>query len=265
MLDKAQVEQFVTDGFVRIDNAFAHELALRAQEILWRDAGCDPHDRSGWTQPVIRLGQYGLAPFREASNTPALHRAFDQLVGPNGWVPPRTLGTFVIRFPSQAPPSDDGWHVDASFGEDNPDFLEWRINVTSRGRMLLMLFLFSDVGTADAPTRLRVGSHLDIARRLAPAGDAGLTLRELASDDFAGSSARPEALATGAAGTVYLCHPFLVHAGQQHCGARVRFLAQPPLLPARPLALERKTGAYFPVETAIRRALGMEAGPHLRS
>src|SRR5690606_28837951 len=38
--------------------------------------------------------------------------------------------------------------------EGEPDFLEWRANVTSKGRALLMLFLFSDVGDRDAPTRL---------------------------------------------------------------------------------------------------------------
>lgn len=33
-----------------------------------------------------------------------------------------------------------------SFGVDNPDFMEWRVNVKSRGRALLMLFLLSDGG-----------------------------------------------------------------------------------------------------------------------
>ena len=39
-----------------------------------------------------------------------------------------------------------------------------------------MLFLFSDVGERDAPTRIRIGSHADIARQLARAGEEGLTL-----------------------------------------------------------------------------------------
>jgi hypothetical protein len=37
-----------------------------------------------------------------------------------------------------------------------------------------MLFLFADVDREDAPTRIRVGSHLDMARYLAPAGEAGI-------------------------------------------------------------------------------------------
>ena len=134
--------------------------------------------------------------------------------------------------------------------------MDWRANVYSRGRVLLMLFLFSDVGVHDAPTRIRVGSHIDIARQLAPAGEAGLTLRQLASDGFADSAHRPEELAMGPAGTVYLCHPFLVHSAQKHRGKEPRFMAQPPLLPREPICLDRPDDDYSPVEEAILRALG---------
>ena len=66
---------------------------------------------------------------------------------------------------------------------------------------------------------------------------------------------RQLALATGEAGTVYLCHPFLVHAAQMHFGAVPRFMAQPPLQPAEPFRLHRRDGDYSPVEIAIRQAL----------
>ena len=46
--------------------------------------------------------------------------------------------------------------------------MDCRVNVVSKGRALLMLFPFSDVGDREAPTRLRIGSHRDVARRLAP-------------------------------------------------------------------------------------------------
>lgn len=256
-LTAAQLDAFITDGFVRIDNAFSADLAAEARTILWADTGCDPSDTKTWTRPVIRLGNYSQPPFVKAANTPQLRAAFDQLVGPGRWLPQGNLGTFPVRFPSPDDPGDAGWHIDVSFGwEENPtDFLSWRANVSSRGRALLMLFLFSEVGEKDAPTRIRVGSHRDIARQLAPAGEAGLTLRELAADNFAGSAQRPEVLATGSPGTVYLCHPFLVHAAQPHHGTEPRFMAQPPLLPREPLQLERPDGDYSPVEIAIRQAL----------
>ena len=254
-LSQAQIDQFISAGFVRIDEAFPQALADAGRAILWADTGCNPDDPSTWTKPVVRLNMYGQPPFREAANTPVLHQAFDQLVGPGRWRPSMALGTFPVRFPSPDDPGDAGWHIDVSFGFENPDFFSWRANITSRGRALLMLFLFSDVGDDDAPTRIRVGSHLDIARQLAPAGEAGLTLRELAADGFAGTAHCPEVAATGPAGTVYLCHPFLVHAAQPHRGTRPRFMAQPPLLPAEPLQLDRQDGTYSPVETAIRLAL----------
>ncbi len=140
-----------------------------------------------------------------------------------------------------------------SFGTDNPDFMSWRANVRSKGRALLMLFLFSDVGEEDAPTRIRIGSHLAIAKQLAPAGEDGLTLGELAANGFAETAHLPEALATGNAGTVYLCHPFLVHSAQPHHGTRPRFMAQPPLLPVGEMDPGRTDAS--PVERAIALAL----------
>lgn len=255
VLSGAQISHFIEQGFVRIDNAFPQEVAKAARAILWRDTGCDPDDASTWTRPVIRLGHYSQAPFIAAANTPILHAAFDQLVGRDHWHPCMSVGTFPVRFPSPDDPGDAGWHIDVSFGLDDPDFLAWRANVVSKGRALLMLMLFSDVGEADAPTRIRAGSHRDIARMLAPAGEAGLSLRELAANGFAETAYLPEVLATGEAGTVYLCHPFLVHAAQPHRGTRPRFLAQPPLHPKVALDLTRSGHDASPVERAIREAL----------
>ena len=258
VLSDTQVKQFIHEGFVKIDEAFSRELADQGRSILWRDTGCDEGDPTTWTKPVIRLGMYAQEPFARAANTAVLHHAFDQLVGRGRWNPRKDLGTFPVRFPSSDDPGDAGWHVDASFPPqtgDATDYFRWRVNVTSKGRALLMLFLFSDVGENDAPTRIRAGSHFDIARRLAPVGEPGLSSLELAANGFAESAGRREVLATGAAGTVYLCHPFLVHAAQPHRGSHPRFLAQPPLPPGEPFVLNRRDGAYSPVEQAIRLAL----------
>jgi hypothetical protein len=258
-LESAQIRQFIQDGFVRIDRAFPRQLADQGRAILWRDLPCDPDDPASWTRPVIRLGYYSDEPFKTAVNSPLLYAAFDQLVGKGRWRPRTNLGTFPVRFPSPDDPGDAGWHIDVSFpdaagsSDEKQDFAAWRANVTSRGRALLMLFLFSDVGEFDAPTRIKVGSHLDIARLLEPAGEAGMSHAML--DELGAAIGRPEALATGEAGTVYLCHPFLVHAAQMHRGSVPRFMAQPPLHPAEPLRLDRVDGDYSPVEMAIRQAL----------
>jgi hypothetical protein len=256
VLSPNQVEQFIADGFVRLDEAFPASLAEGARAILWRDVRADPNDPATWTRPVVRLGLYGDPPFAAAANTDRLHGAFDQLAGEGGWIPRANLGTFPVRFPSPDPPGDDGWHIDVSFpppqGAD--DYFDWRANLRSDGRALLLLFLFSDVGEDDAPTRIRVGSHKPMARRLAAAGEAGVSLRDLAAQGFDDTAELPQALATGPAGTVYLCHPFLVHAAQAHRGLRPRFMAQPPLLPSRRFDIG-PGGDRTPAVEAIRTAL----------
>lgn len=261
MLTRKQLSEFVADGFVKVESAFAREIADAGREILWRATGCDPEDSSTWTRPVVRLTDHAEPPFAAAVTAPALLDAYDQLAGPGRWLPRNSLGGWPIRFPNPNRTGDDGWHIDASFpGEDPTDYLNWRINVRSRGRALLMLFLFSDVGPDDAPTRIRVGSHLRLPPVLAAFGDAGVGMSDrLMLETYTATADLPEATATGRAGDVYLCHPFLVHAAQPNHVGQPKFMAQPPLLSREPCDLDRVDGAYSPVEQAIRRGLGMTA------
>jgi hypothetical protein len=251
-LSSAEISSFIHDGFVHVEHAFSRDDADQGRALLWEEMGLSPEDPAGWTQAVIRLPGSAAGPFARAVTTDRLRQCFDQLVGPGRWVRRSGLGTFPIRFPDLPEPDDTGWHCDGSFGD-----WPYRLNLRSRGRSLLMLFLFSDVGPEDAPTRIRVGSHLDVPRVLAPAGEDGMSFLELAAKLDA-TTARSTALAVGSAGDVYLCHPFLVHAAQAHRGRTPRFLAQPPLEPAQDLQLARPDGAYSPVERAIRLGLGVE-------
>ena len=244
-LSDAQVERFIQEGFVRIDNAFPRDVAKECCALLWRETGCDPADPASWTRPVIRISHHDGEPFNKAVNTPGLHAAFDRLVGKGRWCPRHNIGGFPIRFPHPDDPGDTGWHIDG---------LEESFSLASEGRALVMLFLFSDVARFDAPTRIRIGSHRPMARRLAAGGDAGLPAKEV-SRAAKSLNILPEGLATGKAGTVYLCHPFLVHAAQRHRGTSPRFLAQPPLAPKVPFQLYREDSDYAPVEIAIRLAL----------
>jgi len=254
-LSQTQVAHFIEHGYVKIEDAFDGDLARQGRDHLWSAMGLSPDAPETWKQPVIRLGFMTGKPFVDAANTPLLHASYDALVGEGRWLRPNGLGTFPVRFPSPSDPGDAGWHVDVSFGTDNLDFMQWRVNVKSSGRALLMLFLFSDVGELDAPTKIRKGSHSAIAKQLLPHGDAGLTLGELAADGFASTAAWDEVLATGRAGTVYLCHPFLVHSAQPHRGSEPRFMAQPPLLPKGEFDPSLPPS---PVQVAIRKAIGME-------
>jgi hypothetical protein len=274
LLTVEQIESFVSDGFVRVPNAFSAELAAECRDLLWKQLDMDPEDRSTWTREVVRLGVRGDDAFVRSANTPVLHEAYDQLVGPGRWRPLDMIGTFPVRFPADRKPEeteDYGWHIDASFltpeAESNggpdwegelalvpPDYDKiLRCNVVSRDRALLVLILYSDTGVRDAPTLLRVGSHLDVPRLLEPYGAEGTYL------DCGGVGAgRPLALATGRAGDVYLCHPFLVHTPITNTGTTPRFMAQPSLLPVGEFDLDRPDGRHNPVERAIRVGLGRE-------
>jgi hypothetical protein len=255
-LSPAEVEQFVAAGFVPLREAFPRALAARCRELLCQQLEIDPEDPRTWTRPVMRLGSQYAEPFCEAANTPRLHRALDLLVGEGRWTAhPHLSGTVAVRFPVEGDPGDDGWHIDGGSARG--------VNILSEGKALLMLFLFSDVGPADAPTRLRVGSHLDLAPYLATAGEEGLRGSDIVLP--AGVHQRPIAHATGTAGDVYLCHPFLVHAADRNRGTRPRFVAQPGLLwkhqggvAVQRLEVQRPDGAHSPVEVAVRMGLGLE-------
>lgn len=257
VLNQKEIAQFISSGFVRIDNAFPQEVADAAVDILWNDLPCDRANPSTWTAPVIRLGMYSQPPFIRSLNTEKLVAAFDQLVGEGNWIPCRSVGTFPVRFPSALgqQPNDTGKHVDVSFPGNEPDnYFEWRANIRSKGRGLLMLVLYSDVSQNDAPTVIYEGSHIDVARLLSQEGDFGLSFTEIASK-LDGLPERKEVYATGKAGTVYLCHPFLVHSAQPHKGTAPKFMAQPPLLLKKELSISDTGAAHSPVEQAIRLAL----------
>ena len=256
VLNDAQRNQFVQEGFVKIEDVFAPELAAEARAILWRATGCEQGDKTTWTRPVVRLGDFAQEPFRQAVTAPRLLAAFDELVGAGRWMPRESLGGFPIRFPHPDDPGDTGWHIDASFPPEKKDassqnYFDWRVNLRSKGRALLMLFLFSDVGENDAPTRIRVGSHLIVPELLASAGEDGLSVLEISVAAAKATEGMREALATGAAGTVYLCHPFLIHSAQPHRGDGPRFLAQPPLILKTPFDLCQSNKKHSLVEEAI--------------
>ncbi|WP_230487282.1 phytanoyl-CoA dioxygenase family protein [Nocardioides anomalus] len=210
-------------------------------------------DPSTWRQPVEWVGGMGGPAFRAAANVPVLTEAFDQLVGAGRWVPREALGSFPIRFPHSVEPDDAGWHVEGSYASEHGP--GWWTNVFSRERLLLVLFLFSDVAAEDAPTRIRVGSHVDVPAVLAPYGERGAPPHELGPLVDRASADRPVVLATGRLGDVFVCHPFLVHAAQPHHGRRPRLLGQPGLAPVVPVRLDRAEEESSVLETTIRDAL----------
>jgi hypothetical protein len=231
MLSQAEIDGFVADGFVALRGAVPADVLEACQDEIWfelGDRGLRRDDPATWRDPVVRIACPESDAFAAAGTQPSLWDAFDQLIGEGRWWRRRGVGgTIPVRFPSQADPGDAGWHIEGSFGDFARDG-DYRVNHRSRSRGLLALYLFTDVDADSAPTRVRPGSHWDAARVLLPFGAEGLTCGQAAPMAEQASADRPTALATGQAGDVFLCHPFLVHAASwPHTGTRPRMIAQP--------------------------------------
>ncbi len=182
---------------------------------------------------LAEIGSLDSGPFVTAGSSPILASACDTLIGAGRWSSPiRPGAALVVRFPSEDR-ANAGYHIEGSY--DGPG--GYWVNVGSRGRGLLALFLLTDVGPNDAPTRLVCGSHRYIPPMLAAYGEAGT----VADAELWRPSVlcRPVTHAIGAAGDVYLCHPFIVHtATWPHLGATPRMIAQPAVTVTDGFALD---------------------------
>jgi hypothetical protein len=258
VMSEADVESFIANGFIKVDAAFPEQVARDCRAWLWEKTGLSPNAPDTWTEAKIWLPGSDAECFRAALRTPRLTAAFDDLAGRGRWQPFQGMGIpehvmFPIRFPNRpdTEPDDKDWHIEACWG-DPP-----RTNLRTRGLLMFMLFLFSDVGPDDGATRIKIGSHLEVARLLEPFGDEGVVWPH--QIELATKVAGPEALATGRAGDVYLCHRLLAHAAAPNVGTRVRFLGQPSLVAKQETCLNRTDGTdYSPVEIATRRGLGWD-------
>ena len=221
------LDAFARDGYVVIRGAFDAGTAAACRELIWAamaERGARRDAPATWP-PVMEFDRLTGEAFTAAGLAPALTAAYDELIGPGRWLRPvDTGGAVVVRGPAQDERGNAGYHIEGSY--TGPDGATGWVDIRSRARGLLALFLFTDVGPDDAPTRLLCGSHRYVPEFLAPHGEAGT--------DSDTEFWRPSVLclrdahATGAAGDVFLCHPFIVHtATWPHRGATPRMIAQP--------------------------------------
>jgi hypothetical protein len=111
------VRQFIADGFVRSKMPFRRTLAKPAPSCCGK-IGADLDDVATWAEP-------------------------------GRWLRRSSLGSFPLRFPHPDEPDDAGWHVEGSYQPPGAD--GYWVNLHSKGRALLMLFLLSTVDEYDAP------------------------------------------------------------------------------------------------------------------
>ena len=246
------VDAFIRDGYVVIRGAFGTDTAAACRAAIWdcmAGQGIREDDPATWP-PLAELDDLASGPFAAAGTSPALAAACDELIGPGRWTSPVNVGgAVVVRFPSEER-ANAGYHIEGSY--DGPG--GYWVNVRSKARGLLALYLFTDVGPGDAPTRLMCGSHLAVPRFLAPYGETGAC----ADGVFWRPSALclPTAHATGRPGDIYLCHPFIVHtATWPHRGTAPRMIAQPAVHARDGFAIDGSDPS--PVARAIVAGLAM--------
>jgi hypothetical protein len=227
------------------------------RELIWAEMeglGVRHDDPGSWPPLVEGLDDLTGEPFSAAYMSPVLTAAYDELIGPGRWMPDVDIGeAVVVRFPAEDR-ANAGYHIEGSFDPPRGKPGRYWVNVRSRARGLLALFLFTDVGRADAPTRLVCGSHMAVPEFLAPYGETGTD----ADAEFWRPSAlcMPVAHATGKAGDVFLCHPFMVHtATWPHRGTGPRMIAQPAVNAPDGFTVDGSDPS--PVAQAIVRGLAM--------
>jgi hypothetical protein len=257
---RMDLDAFVRDGYVAVRGAVDADTVAACRELIWaamERRGVRGDDLGSWPPLMEGMDDLTGGPLVAAYLAPALTAAYDKLIGPGRWkrsVHPAELGkSVVVRFPAEDERANAGYHIEGSYGAPDGSGAGW-VDIQSRARGLLALILFTDVGRHDAPTRLLCGSHLAVPQFLAPYGEAGT-----------GSDAdfwRPSTLcmnaahATGKAGDVFLCHPFMVHtATWPHQGAGPRMIAQPAVNAPAGFALPGSDPS--PVAQAIVKGLAM--------
>jgi len=253
--EPVDIGHFIRDGYVAVRGAVDTGTVEACREKIWEAMarrGVREGDRTTWPALVHIDEELTGEPFTSAGNSPLLAAACDELIGQGRWTRPVGIGDSVIaRFPAgEDERANAGYHIEGSY--DGPGG-GW-VNVRSRARGLLALFLFTDVSEDDAPTRLVCGSHLFVPEFLAPYGEPGA----YSDAEFWRPSVlcRPVAHATGKAGDVFLCHPFIVHtATWPHRGLTPRIIAQPAVHVRDGFAVDGSDPA--PVARAIVAGLAM--------
>ena len=122
------------------------------RELTWaamERRGVLRDDPRSWPSLVEDLSDLAGEPFVAAYMAPALTAAYDELIGPGRWEPSADIGqSVVVRFPAEDERANAGYHIEGSYAAPDGSSAGW-VNIRSRARGLLALFLFTDVGRTD--------------------------------------------------------------------------------------------------------------------
>ncbi|MEO7720152.1 MAG: hypothetical protein ABIY70_28515 [Capsulimonas sp.] len=285
VLTDEQIAGFIDRGYVKLEEAFPREQALKAQDFLWdrlARRGVRKDDPGTWAAPMVHLQEGYTDDVFAACMTERLEDAIEDLVGKGRWADRGEnlgWGWWPVNFALGADKPWDvpvnGWHWDG---------IQFRHRVTSPDQGLLLLPHFSSVVSRGGGTLVAEGSHKIVARFLAkhPEGmeisdalpqcsqehpwlseltqgsgvgvDRILRFMDTATTDALGTELRVVET-TSEPGDVWFCHPFLYHAAAQNHSGAPRFMCNRTTPLKSPMALDRADGNYSPVELSIRQAI----------
>ena len=251
-LSDAQKEQFMTQGYLLLRGAFSGDDSTAWVREECARAGYDLDDSTTWKSPYLRLPTVR----RERLDTyaPSAWEASCALLGGGERVKGRpginlmavNLAQGAERPFAEPSPNSPGWHKDG---------WHFRHFLDTADQGLLGLPLLTDVLPHGGATFIAVGSIGPVARFLAEHPE-GVGPDDFPVQDLVSGCEFIEA--TGSAGDVYLCHPYLLHATSQNVLRRPRAISNIAYELNEPMQFDRADGNYSPVEAAILAGLGVD-------
>lgn len=255
-LSQQQIDQFETDGYIVLRNAFdgARSTAWVHEEC--EHMGVDLDKPATWEKPYFRLSTQRREKVDEFSPV-AWEAACELLGGRDRITKVPNVDLFAVNLyqgaerPFQGPnASSPGWHKDG---------WHFRHFLDSHEQGLLGIPLHTDVHPRGGATFIAAGSVGPVSRFLADHPEGVLPndfpVRELLAKGVTFLEA------TGNAGDFYLLHPFLLHAVSQNVLRLPRAISNILYELDEPMNFDRSDGAYSPVEKAILRGLGLNSCP----
>ena len=238
-LSAAEIDSFVTTGYVALRRAVPLDVVSEVREAAAARVPADYEEC--WFLGGASV--YDL-PVLVGALTPSVRDAFDSLVGEGRWHLAARWG-FPTRLPGPGG-NAVGWHIDGDW---------FTHHLTSGEQVLSPIFLWDDVGPGDGPTLLALGSHHVVARLLGGAEPIGIPGDEIGTFFHKRLQVNETIAASGTAGDVIICHPFLAHSVNPIGPRRPRYISNIAVHGFAQLNLDPVAAELSPVESAIAMAL----------
>jgi hypothetical protein len=255
VLTDEQVEQFQSEGYVKIEGCFKKADIQEWLDFAFERLGYDAQDVNTWEEERVHMphmNQMDVADF-----SPKAWGAICDLMGGAERIktPVTWRDGFIVNFklgdgqPWEPPsPQVKGWHKDGDW---------FRHFLDSPEQGLLTVILWDDVLPQSGGTFVAADSVGPIARYLVNYTD-GLTPKEAVFGTMI-EQCENFVEATGKAGDVYLLHPYILHSASRNPSGRARFITNPAVSFEEPMNFNRENPEdYCLVEKAVLRALGVD-------